>query len=422
MSFTHLHLHSIYSILDGIGTSLDYVKKAKEFGHTAIALTDHGRMSGVFKHQRDCLANGIKPIIGIEMYTTPELVTMQEEKRLRGKNTHLILLASNEIGYKNLLRLNYLSNKDEEHFYYYPRISFKELFDNNEGIICGSACIGSPFANLLRNGRSEEAEQLFRDFCIIFKDRFYAEIQINELTGKMDSLVNGQISYNDWIIENANKCGVPIVITGDVHYHEPGMSQLQTIAIAVRDNATYDNITFELESKTLHYQSESDFHSFNEDFGYGYKKDFIDSCLNNSQLIADKINYTIPNRKRMIMPTLTKDDEKVFIEKTVEGLLKYTAAYNLAECPKEYKDRLLTEIEVITQKGFCSYFLVLEDIFRFAREQEIPTGAGRGSAGGSLVAFCLGITTIDPIKYGLLFERFLSKTRAPDVVYNYFDE
>ena len=418
----HLHLHSaLGSKLDGVSSSFDYVKKAQQLNHSAIATTDHGHLSNLWQHQQACLKGGIKPILGVEMYIAPELVHLVDDKRKRTKDQHIILLVQNKTGYKNLLRLNYMSMSDDTHFYYSPRITSQELFEHSEGLLCGTACFGSPFSQLLRAGNDTEADDLFTQYLDVFKDRFYAEVQINELIGPIDRYEEGQKSYNNWIINKAKEHGVPVVLTGDVHYAEKGQDKLQTLSIAIRDKSTIDKITFELESKNLFYLNETDFLKFNDDFGYGYPESLVHSWLNNTDFIASKVDFKIPERTKMILPNISDDDELLLIQKSKEGLSNYFKK-PFDECPIEYRKRLGTELSVIIRKGFCNYLLILEDIFRFAKEKEISHGPGRGSASGSLVVFCLGITTIDPIKFGLLFERFLNQTRSVDAVYSYFEE
>src|SRR6478609_21425 len=176
--FVHLHLHTMNgSFLDGISTSKEYVKKANEFGHPAMAVTEHGRLSSWFDHQKACKDGNVTPIFGVEMYMVDELVTLDKGKRVRGKTYHLILIAKDEIGYKNIMKLNYLSNLDEDHYYYNPRITFDELFAHSEGIKVGTACIASKWGRLLRDGEFIEAERWFDKFHQHFKENFYAEVQ-----------------------------------------------------------------------------------------------------------------------------------------------------------------------------------------------------------------------------------------------------
>lgn len=417
----HLHLHTTNgSFLDACSSSADYVKKAKEFNHPAIAITDHGRGGGLYIHQKECLKEGIKPILGIEMYLNDDLIYMVGGKRKRKRDNHIILLASNEEGYKNLLKLNYLSMKDDTHFYYSPRITTQELFENSSGLICGTACIVSPFSALLKEGKVYEAEQLFVSYLEIFKDNFYAEIQLNELTEEVGELKQGQKSYNDWIIGVANKYSVPIVITGDVHYTDKGMDKIQTLSIAIRDGATIDKLNFEFESKNLYYHNVEDFLNFNKEYGYEYKNEDIINWCDTTNYIASKINFLIKERTKAFFPKMSDDDDMLLVKKSKEGLCKVFNKEKYIDCPEEYRKRLEYELSVIIRKGFSSYMLMLEDIMEYANKEKISRGVARGSAAGSLIAYALDISKIDPIKFGLIFERFLSSQRAKDVIYDYF--
>jgi DNA polymerase III subunit alpha len=421
--FSQLHLHShVGSRLDGIASSEEYAKKAMELNHNAVAITDHGRISAIWEHQQACLKYSIKPVIGIEAYINDELEKINDKgKRERTKNSHIIILVKNEIGYKNLLKLNYLSMKDSEHFYYSPRITTKELFQHKEGLIVGTACMANPFTSLLKNGKEDKAEKLFNAYHKIFKEDFYVEIQLNELTKEMDELKEGQKTSNDFLINLANKKGVPIVITGDVHYLEDGHDKLQTLAIAIRDKATIDSLQFELESKKLYYHDISDYAKFNEEFGYNYRKEDIFSWCNTTEEIVKKIDFLIPKRKKMYLPNVSNNDDALLIKKSKEGLIEKFNADNWNKIPENYRKRLLKELEVIIRKGFSSYFLIVEDIASFSKKENIYGRIGRGSASGSLVGFSLGVHNIDPIEHGLLFERFLSDSRSPDQVIDYFN-
>ena len=417
--FTQLHLHTQMSLLDGIGTSEQYAQKALEYNHPSLAITDHGRMAGVFQHQKACQKYGIKPIFGVEMYIVDDLVTLNDKnKRIRTKTNHLILLAKNETGYKNLLKLNYLSMKDENHFYYSNRIIEDELFNNSEGIIVGTACMASKWGKLLEKGKVKDAEQLFLKYLDKFKDDFYAEIQLNELTYRMNNLENGQKSINDFFINLANKHGVPIVLTGDVHYSEKGQDILQTISIAIRNKDTIDNLSFELESKNLFYHKEEDYVQFNKDFGYNYKVSDLFKWMGNSQIISKKCNYEIPKRKKMYLPKITENDDERLVKLANDGLYQ---KFDKSP-PREYKVRLKQELEVLLRKGFSSYILLLYEMLDFVKTNGYSSAPGRGSAAGSLVLYTLGITKLDPIKYGLLFSRFLSDHRSFDMVCSYFPD
>lgn len=388
---TQLHLHAcIGSRLDGIGESSDYAQKAKLYGHKNLGITDHGRMSGILEHQKQCIKNNIKPLLGIEMYLNNKL---EHDDKVRTKNNHICLYAMNKIGYKNLLYLNYLSMQDD-HYYYTNRITPKELLDNNEGIMVGTACLANPFV---------ENDILFEKFCKVFANRFYVEVQLNEL--------EEQHVVNDKMILLANKYGVPIVITGDVHYVEKEHHKLQTLSIAIRDKTTINKIKFELESKTLFYHSREDYLEFNKQYNYSN----IEEWISNSDFIADKINFIIPEKIKTYLPKISNNDDSLLIEKAKIGLGDKIHI-------EEYRNRLKEELEILMRKGFSSYLLIFEDIFRYVKENNLLRGPGRGSSAGSLVLYSLGITTIDPIEHDLLFSRFMSDKRTPDVVYDYFNE
>ena len=414
-NFCQLHLHEhIGSRLDAIGSSGEYAKKAVDYGHKALASTDHGRISGLYEHQVECIQHGIKPIFGLEAYVTKKLVTMNDlGKRVRTKNNHLVLLVKNEIGYKNLLKLNYLSMSDTDHFYYSPRISLQELYKNKEGLMIGTACIANPVSRLVLDGKIEEAETLYEEMTVQFGDDFYTEIQLNELAE--------QKIVNEFMIRMANKMGIMLVITGDVHYLEKGQNQIQTLAIAIRDKTTIDNLKFELESKNLYYHDIKDYIDFNKEFGYNYKESDILNWCNNTMKVADKCNFVIPERNKIYLPTLTDNDDGDLIKKGKRGIMEKFNVDNYKDVPAEYRKRLERELEVIIRKGFSSYFLIVEDITQFSIREKIYGRFGRGSVGGSLLAYALGIHNLDPIKRNLLFERFMSDSRSPDLVIKYYE-
>jgi len=427
LSYNHLHLHShLGSTLDGIGSPDQYAQLAKEMGHPSLAITDHGKMNGHYEHYLACKKYGIKSIFGVEAYVEFELERYKEvkgkQKRQRNKNMHLVLLAKNEVGYKNLLKLNYKSNSDEKHFYYRNQITIKELFEHKEGLIVGTACMGSPFARLYRDEEIEKSEKLFKLFVDNFGDDFYAEIQLNEITHGIDNFEEGQISVNEWIISLAKKYNVPIVLTGDVHYAKPGLDKIQTLAIAISRGVTLDELDWELEGKNLFYMDIPDFHRFNKEWGYNYTETEINEWCENSQLISDKCSYKFKERNRLLLPSLTDNDDQLLVVESIKGLVEKMGVKEWADLTTEYKKRLLKEIEILLRKGFSSYIMILWDVFNFAKREEIMRGPARGSGASSLVLYALDITTLDPIHYGLLFQRFLSDERSSDVVFDFFME
>lgn len=365
----------MYSILDGVSSSDLYAKKASSYGHTSMAITDHGKMTGVYNHQGACDKYGIKPVFGVEMYLVDQLESFNDkEKRKRDRTNHLILLAKNEVGYKNLLYLNYLSMNDDKHFYYSNRILQKELFEKSEGIVVGTACMGSKWGRLLSEGREKEAEALYMEFLDHFKDDFYTEVQLNELNYEMPNLPQGQKTINDFLIDLADKNGVPVVLTGDVHYSEKGQDVVQTISIAIRDRTTIDDLSFEIESKRLYYHDVPDYIEFDKEFGYNYGEEKVRNWTSNTQIIADKCNYRIPERRKMFIPKLTKNDDE-FLVRSCRGALN--SLFN-GSPPDEYKERLNRELEVLLRKGFSSYIMILKDMVDFVLSEGYMTGPGRG--------------------------------------------
>lgn len=420
----HIHNH-VGSRLDGVASCEQYAERAYELGHKALACTDHGKLSAWWEHQQACKKFGVKPIFGVEGYVTENLITTEvkagKEKRVRGRNYHVLLLAKNEAGYKNLLKLNYISMADTDHFYYVNRFTFDELFEHKEGLIATTGCMGSIFNRSALEGENEKAIKYLDKFHEEFGEDFYGEVQLNEFS-KANSESGEQELVNNFIIEECGKRSIPVYIGGDVHYLNPGEDWVQTLSIAIRNKDTIDNLTFELEGKHLYYHDVKDYIEFNEKFQYGYEKADIIKWASTSDTIADKCDYAIPERNKIYLPSTSEDDDATIIKKSRDGLLSYFGVSEDEEVPRDYRERLKKELEIIIRKGFSSYILILEDIFRFTEENGYYRGPARGSAAGSLVCFALGITTLDPIKYNLLFERFMSEARSVDMVYNYFDE
>ena len=417
-NYVNLHNHSIYSALDAVCTPEQLIDKAVEYGHKAIAITEHGNFNSIPRFQKYALEKGIKPILGMEGYIVETLQRFDEKgKRVRDKNNHVILHAMNEIGWKNLMKLNYLSNSDEEHFYYKPRNSFKELFEHNEGIMLGTACLASVFANYLKKGEIDKAEKMFQEFILHFPDRMYAEVQINEVSYEdLD-----QKKYNEWLIFQATKNGIPIVLSGDTHYVNKDDWNIQAMAFQI----SRDGVGEETQHvcKSIYYKGIEDYLELNKKLGFNYSEEQIREWCNNAVLIADKCNYLTKPHYGISMPRQAFDEEKELVDLAKQGLAEhFNTSYE--NCPEEYKDRLKMELNLIIKKGAMRYFLCLRDILKWCDENNIPRGVARGSAGGSLTCTCLGITkwSIDPIKYNLLFERFISEERMNDAIINYSED
>lgn len=373
-NYVNLHNHSIYSALDAVCTPEQLIDKAVEYGHKAIAITEHGNFNSIPRFQMYAISKGIKPILGMEGYVVETLQKFDEKgKRVREKNNHIILHAMNETGWRNLMKLNYLSNSDEEHFYYKPRNSFKELFEHSEGIMLGTACLASPFANLLKRGEEQKAEELFQEFLIHFGDHMYAEVQFNEC--KYEEL--SQKKYNDWIIYQATKNGIPIVLSGDTHYVNKDDWSIQQMAFQI----SRDGIGEETQQvcKSIYYKKINDYLYLNKSLGFNYDENKIIEWCDNSVKIADKCDYIYKPSTVSSLPRMAFDEEEEIKKLGIEGLEKHFGK-SIDECPKEYVDRLKMETSIIIKKGVMRYFLCLKDILSWCDEQKIPRGLGRGSA------------------------------------------
>lgn len=412
-NFVQLHLHTSFSIYDALNTPAQMIDQVVKHSHSACAITDHGSMAGTYTFQKAALKAGVKPLLGMEAYVVKDLITTDEkEKRIKTKNNHIILIAKNKEGWKNLLKLNYISNADDDHFYYKPRFTFDELFEHKNGLLVSTACIASPFSNLLKENKDKEAEELFDKFCLNFKDNLFAEIQLNE--------IEFQKQYDNWLIEQANKKGVPIIITGDCHYTEPDGAAAQELMFQARKEDE-NEVGQTFACRSLYYHGIEDYHNFNKNWNYGYSDEQIDEWCSNTLLAADKVNFLIPERTKMLLPRQAFDEDDEITERAIKGLCDYFGVKELKDCPKEYVDRLLYELKVIIKKGVARYFLVLQDALKWCDDNHISRGPGRGSACGSLTTMCLGITSksINAIANGLLFERFISEDRLTDCYIDY---
>jgi DNA polymerase-3 subunit alpha len=415
-----LHSHCYFSAMDGLNSPEDMVKKAKELDLSFIAITDHGQYGAFLKTQKAGEKEGIKTILGVEGYVVDRLELYDEkEKRIREKNNHVILLASNEKGYKSLLKLNYISNIDAQHFYYKPRFTFEELFENNEGLVVGSACIASGFAGRLKSGNVEGAEELFLKFLSVFKDRFYGEVQLNEITKEYGL---SQKEYNDWLIEICNKTGVPIVLTDDAHYAEPEGAATQKFCFNLRKKEDAEADFFVCNKLYLH--TIDDYLKLNKEFDFNYKDEDIIRWCNNTKIIGDKCNFNIPPKEVISLPEPFPEieDEDEYLFKLVrEGMMDWFKVKKYGEIPEEYRNQIKEELNLFRKKGLSRYILILYDIMNFVHKEKYMFGISRGSCGGSLSLAAINIIgrKMDAIKNGLLFSRFLSEERLPSMIINY---
>jgi len=407
MKFTHLHLHDDHSILDGCCKNIDYIKKAKAIGMESIAITNHGTLSGTLEFYNLCKENDIKPILGVEVYyiasnirVNRKLTDSEKSDKLTYGYSHGVLLAKNQKGWENIMAIN--DEAYREGYYYRPRTTKKFIQEHSEGIIFSTACLGGEISKLISNNMFEEAEKAFCEWHKLFGDDFYAEIQMNE--------IEEQKKVNLKMIEMSNKYGVKMILTNDVHYLNNGDDLIQDVMICVSQKKNfYDPDRWHYPTKTVFFCEPEDFFKFNTSHGYHYSEEFITEGIKNTQEIADKCNFDFDFKTNHY-------PEYQGLEKI--DVLAREGLRDLGLSGKEnYQKRLELELEVIDEMGFNDYFLVIWDIINYSRNNDVMVGCGRGSVCGSLVAYALRITTIDPIYHGLFFERFINISRfePPDI-------
>lgn len=396
-TFTHLHLHTEYSLLDGVGKVDDYLKKAKELGMRSIAITDHGNMFGAIEMYKKAIKNGIKPIIGIEAY-----VSEFEMERKDGRNFHLVLLAKNEKGYKNLMKIS--SEAYIRGFYYKPRIDKEFLKEHSEGIVCLSACMQGeiPRRILDRESKVQIDEAVHKYIDIFGKEDFYIEVQGNG--------IEGQRELNQKLAELAKEHGLKLAATNDTHYVNKGDHTLQDVMICIQTGAKLsDEKRMRIETDELYLKSRDEMIA---SLGEEYTE-----AVDNTAEISGKCNLSIDFGSFKFpyyqVPTCVKSIEE-FLRKLVYKGLEDRYPSGLTE---KMVERVEYELSVINKMGYAGYFIVVWDFINFAKSNRIPIGPGRGSAAGSIVAYALKITDLDPIKYNLIFERFLNPERIsmPDI-------
>ncbi len=398
--FTHLHLHTEFSLLDG-AISLDkLIKFGKEHNFKSLAISDHGNIFGAVKFFQKCKKAGIKPILGMEAYFTEDATVKQIERKYH----HLILIVQNEIGYKNLCKL--ISFSYQRGFYFKPRIDYEALKRHNEGLIVTSACLGGHIPSLLMTGNEEAAQERMDWFLDVFgPERFYLEVQPPDQ--------QEQKILNEKLFAWSGKKGIPLVATGDCHYILPEDREAHEIFLAIQ---------------TQHKLTDPDRFTFGEARCFMRTQQqmleiFADhpQAVWNSGIIADQCDFDFPSGK-LFFPAYDVPSEH-----TPETFFSHLCQLGLQELidthliPADqieiYKQRLEIEVSLITTMGFVGYFLIVSDFIQWAKRNGVPVGPGRGSAAGSLVAWALKITNVDPIKYNLLFERFLNPERVsmPDI-------
>lgn len=395
--FVHLHVHTEYSLLDGAARINNLVTKAKEKGMEALAITDHGVMYGVIDFYKACTAAEIKPILGCEIYCAP-YSRFDKRPQLDDKQFHLVLLAENLTGYKNILQL--VSKASIEGFYYKPRVDKELLAQHSEGIIALSACLAGEIPQLLLERRFEEAVQKAGQYREIFgPENFYLELQ--------DHGLPEQKEINQHLIALSKKLQIPVVATNDVHYIEKEDAEIHDILLCIQTGKTLadpERMRFPTAEFYL-----KDAREMAQLFGH------VPQALQNTVEIGKRcqVEFTFG---QLILPNYTVPDGHT-VDSYLEELCYQGARKRYGELTQKVKERLDYELNVIKHMGYSGYFLIVWDMIHFAKKRGIYVGPGRGSAAGSLVAYVLEITNIDPLKYDLLFERFLNPERVtmPDI-------
>ena len=391
--FVHLHVHSEYSLLDGMSRIKDLPVRAKELGMKAIALTDHGVMYGAVDFYKECKKNDIKPIIGCEVYVASHSRFDKEAGRDNGYN-HLILLAKNKTGYQNLSKLVSLSFV--EGFYYKPRIDLEILEKYSEGLICLSACLAGSLSQAIIQGNMEKAEEIALWHKRVFKDDYYIEIQHNGL--------RQQIMINQKLIQLARKLDIPLVATNDAHYLKKEDSYFHEVLLCIQTGKRMsDEDRMRFETQEFYIKSPEEMADYFSEFP---------DAIENTVKIAEKCNYDFEFGVTKL-PNYDVPEEYATHLDYFKDLCYKGIKNRYGEKPaEEVMSRLEYEISVIDKMGYVDYFLIVWDYINYAKSVGIPVGPGRGSGAGSIAAYAIGITDIDPLKYGLLFERFLNPERV----------
>jgi len=417
-SFVHLHAHTEYSMLDGAAKIVDYLKKVKELNQPAAAITDHGNLYGAMEFVQKANDLGIKPIIGYEAYITPGS-RFDRPDRENNKRYHLTLLAENNIGYQNLVEL--VSKAYTEGYYYKPRIDYELLDQHHDGLIALSGCLGGELAQHLApdgsveegntsNERSfEKALDIAKKYQSIFgKENYFIEIHNHGIKQQLDIL--------DDLVEIAELIDAPLVAANDSHYVEENGAEAHDALLCVQTNRTLDDESrFRFDGSGYYVKSAEEMRKL-------FPEDKYPGACDNTLAIADRVNYEF-NFDNSYLPDFPIDDKNVSPEELLKIKVYEGGERKYGTLTSEIIERIDYELDVINSMGFASYFLIVGDLIEFSKKRNIRTGAGRGSAAGSIVSYCLGITGIEPLEYGLIFERFLNKGRKslPDIDMD-FDE
>ncbi|MFH2118720.1 MAG: DNA polymerase III subunit alpha [Candidatus Paceibacterota bacterium] len=403
--FVHLHVHTEYSMLDGLSKIPKLLAKVKDHQQTAIGLTDHGGMYGAIAFYNACRNQGIKPIIGCELYIAKKSRSDKQTK-MGNDQAHLTVIAQNLAGYKNLMKLISIANL--EGFSYKPRIDDEILFELNEGLIVLSGCMNSVFNKLLREKKDKTALKKFQKYKKVFGDRFYIELQNHPGAKELKEL-------NKKLVKISRDLDIPLVATNDVHYVEASEVEAQDALLCVQTRKLIaDKKRMSMANMpTFYLKSTEEMKDLFSDYP---------EAIENTVKIAERCNLEIPTGQ-LIFPEFelpkNETNESWLSKKTYEGMKK-----KFDKITDDLKTRAEYELKIINDKGYATYFLITQDFVTWAKERGIGVGPGRGSAAGSLVSYCLDITTLNPLEHGLPFERFLNPERPtpPDIDIDFADD
>lgn len=391
--FTHLHTHTEFSLLDGACRIEQLVQRAKSLGMQSLAITDHGNMYGAVDFYKACKSAGIKPVIGCEVYIAPR-TRFDKDKVLDKDYNHLVLLCENEIGYKNLIHM--VSKSFTEGFYFKPRIDHDLLEKYHDGLICLSACLAGEIPQALLQKDYDKAKQTALWYYDIFGEgNYYLEIQ--------DHTMPEQKIVLEGVKRLSRETDIPLVATNDVHYIEKKDARIQQVLICIATNHVIGEDTgLEFHADEFYLKSEDEMREVFAD---------VPEAIDNTQTIVDKCNFDFEfgNTKLPYFETPDNMDHfEYFKLLCMQGMKKRYGS----NPPQEYYDRLHYELDTVNKMGYTDYYLIVADFVSFAKNNHIPVGPGRGSGAGSIAAYCMGITDLDPMKYNLLFERFLNPERV----------
>ncbi|MEY3421727.1 MAG: hypothetical protein RIR48_2023, partial [Bacteroidota bacterium] len=416
IDFCHLHSHTQYSLLDGASDIKTLMKKAKADGQSAVAITDHGNMFGVFKFVKEAKAHDIKPIIGCEFYVADDrhIKSFEKSRGLKDVRHHQLMLAKNTIGYQNLTKLCSLGYT-EGLYSKYPRIDKELILKYHEGLIATSCCIGAEIPQTILTGNLELAEERLRWWLDLFGEDYYIELQRHRNMNNIDNTGMSQEDVNQVLLGFAKKYNVKTIVTNDAHYVEEEDYAPHDVLLCVNTGSLLDDKErFKFPSSDFYFKTKAEMNTL-----FGDVKDAIENTME----VASKIE-NIQLTRDILLPAFPLpsgfDTQELFLRHLAfEGARrKYGTISSVVEA------RLNFELDVITKSGYSGYFLIVQDFTTVARQMGVSVGPGRGSAAGSCVAYSLGITNIDPIKYDLLFERFLNPERVsmPDIDIDFDDD